>query len=81
MLIFAEGDDAAGDLGADIDYLFGLHRAGGADGGQQVAPLHRDGAEARDARRCCQISQQQQGGKHRQGNDHVAFIIDNIHLF
>ena len=33
-------DDSARDLRAHIDHLFGLDRAGGADGCREVAPRH-----------------------------------------
>ena len=41
----AEGKNHPGNLGADVDDLLRLYRAGGADRRQQVAPPHRDGAE------------------------------------
>jgi hypothetical protein len=37
--------DLALDLGADVDDLFRLDRAGGIDGGQQLSPLRRSRAE------------------------------------
>ena len=39
--VLAEGHDLPGDLGAHVDHLFRLHRAGGADGNQQVAAFYR----------------------------------------
>ena len=43
--VLAEGEDLAGDLGADVDHFLRLDRAGGADGNQQVAARHLGGAE------------------------------------
>ena len=39
VLVFAEGVDQAADLRADIDEFFRFDRAGGADGGFEVAPF------------------------------------------
>ena len=43
--VLAEGIDHARHLGPDVDDLLGLHRAGGADGGQEIAPLNGRHAE------------------------------------
>ena len=46
MLVFAEGEDLARHLGPDVDHFLGLHGAGGADGGHEIAPGYLDGMES-----------------------------------